>query len=347
MQEVKKADFVIEESLRVAGKIVVGFPNFAYIKSRVMLFFQGRSPITPSLPYHWYDTPNVRFLSISDFTDFSREKHLRVLASRYLDETGEIRWLPNLRALNAIFVLANSRIIETPAGMTVMNKKAFALLSGGLDSALAVKMILDQGVEIEAVNFMSPFCNCTPKTAGCKRPGAKARRRIRHQDPGDPQGDGLHENGRAPAPRLRPRDEPLHRLPDLHAAEGPRDDGQQKRCPSSSPGRFSGRGPCPSTAGPSRSSRRKGGSRAHPAAPVGEVFRADVIPNKRESLTGRTARPQRSIEKATDRTGREAGDHRLPRPAGGCLLTDREIAVKAPGIYSSTDPITPWPISTS
>jgi len=106
MQEVKKADFVIEESLRVAGKIVVGFPNFAYVKSRAMLFFQGRSPITPSLPYHWYDTPNVRFLSISDFTDFSREKHLKVQAARYLDETGEIRWLPNLRALNAIFVLA-------------------------------------------------------------------------------------------------------------------------------------------------------------------------------------------------------------------------------------------------
>ena len=42
MQEVKKADFVIQEALRVAGKIMVGFPNFAYINSRVMLFFQGR-----------------------------------------------------------------------------------------------------------------------------------------------------------------------------------------------------------------------------------------------------------------------------------------------------------------
>ena len=116
MQEVKKADFVIEESLRVAGKIVVGFPNFAYIKSRVMLFFQGRSPITPSLPYRWYDTPNVRFLSISDFTDFSREKHLRVLTARYLDDSGEIRWLPNLRALNAIFVLAKGNDTSAAAG---------------------------------------------------------------------------------------------------------------------------------------------------------------------------------------------------------------------------------------
>jgi methionine biosynthesis protein MetW len=116
MQEVKKADSVIEESLRVAGKIVVGFPNFAYIKSRLMLFFRGRSPITPSLPYHWYDTPNVRFLSISDFTDFSREKHLRVIAARYLDETGGIRWLPNLRALNAIFVLAKGAESSSTAG---------------------------------------------------------------------------------------------------------------------------------------------------------------------------------------------------------------------------------------
>ncbi|MBS7633793.1 hypothetical protein KEJ15_09335 [Candidatus Bathyarchaeota archaeon] len=38
--------------------------------------------------------------------------------------------------------------------------KALALLSGGLDSALAVKLILDQGIDVEAVNFVSPFCRC-------------------------------------------------------------------------------------------------------------------------------------------------------------------------------------------
>ena len=113
MQEVRKADFVIEESLRVAGKVIVGFPNFAYIQSRVMLFFRGRSPITLSLPYRWYDTPNVRFLSISDFQDFCREKRLRVLEARFLDDRGEVRRLPNLMALNAIFMVARQR--ETPA----------------------------------------------------------------------------------------------------------------------------------------------------------------------------------------------------------------------------------------
>ena len=49
-----------------------------------------------------------------------------------------------------------------------MQKKALALLSGGLDSTLAVKVMLDQGIEVEALNFISPFCNCTGKSAGCK-----------------------------------------------------------------------------------------------------------------------------------------------------------------------------------
>ena len=70
MQEVKNVDFVIHEAMRIGNKVIVGFPNFAYIKSRLMLFFQGRSPITESLPYLWFDTPNVRFLSITDFKDF-------------------------------------------------------------------------------------------------------------------------------------------------------------------------------------------------------------------------------------------------------------------------------------
>jgi hypothetical protein len=49
-----------------------------------------------------------------------------------------------------------------------INKKAVALLSGGLDSTLAVKLMIDQGIDITAIHFTSVFCNCSPKTAGCK-----------------------------------------------------------------------------------------------------------------------------------------------------------------------------------
>ncbi len=46
--------------------------------------------------------------------------------------------------------------------------KALVLLSGGLDSILAVKLLLEQGIEVEAVNFRSNFCG--PSKA---RPAAK------------------------------------------------------------------------------------------------------------------------------------------------------------------------------
>ncbi|MBS7653604.1 hypothetical protein KEJ43_00815 [Candidatus Bathyarchaeota archaeon] len=39
--------------------------------------------------------------------------------------------------------------------------KALTLLSGGLDSLLATKIILDQGVDVEAVHFVTPFCRCS------------------------------------------------------------------------------------------------------------------------------------------------------------------------------------------
>ncbi len=45
--------------------------------------------------------------------------------------------------------------------------KAIALLSGGLDSTLAAKVILEQGVELEAVNFLTVFCNCTHRGETC------------------------------------------------------------------------------------------------------------------------------------------------------------------------------------
>jgi hypothetical protein len=58
-------------------------------------------------------------------------------------------------------------------GNLTANKKAIALLSGGLDSRLAVKMMLDQGIEVEALNFVTVFCTCTAKSS-CKTEAKKA-----------------------------------------------------------------------------------------------------------------------------------------------------------------------------
>ena len=109
MQEVKKVDFLITEALRVGSKAIIGFPNFAHLSARLMLLLEGKSPVTKSLPYTWYDTPNLRFLSIKDFDEFCSEKKLKVLESHYLGKEGEISFLPNVCARNAIYVLSQGR----------------------------------------------------------------------------------------------------------------------------------------------------------------------------------------------------------------------------------------------
>lgn len=107
LQEVKNIESLIHEALRIGNRIIVGFPNFAYLKARLMFFFQGRAPITPSLPYRWYDSPNVRFLSIKDFRDFCRQKNLTIQEAHYLGKRGRVFFWPNLFALNAILVLSD------------------------------------------------------------------------------------------------------------------------------------------------------------------------------------------------------------------------------------------------
>jgi tRNA U34 2-thiouridine synthase MnmA/TrmU len=59
-----------------------------------------------------------------------------------------------------------------------LNNKALALLSGGLDSTLAIRVIQEQGVDVSALNFMTPFCNCTNKGKGCKSEAARVAKEL-------------------------------------------------------------------------------------------------------------------------------------------------------------------------
>jgi methionine biosynthesis protein MetW len=105
MQEVKKVDFVIQECMRVGKRVIAGFSNFAHITSRWSLFFRGRTPVTPSLPHLWHETPNVRFLTIRDFEDFCNKRGMRVIKAVYLGDGGTLTCCPNLFARDAIFVV--------------------------------------------------------------------------------------------------------------------------------------------------------------------------------------------------------------------------------------------------
>ena len=105
LQQAKKVEYVLKEALRVGKKVIVGIPNFAFIKARCDLFFKGEAPVTESLPYRWYDTPNIHFLSIKDFRNYCVKTNIVILAQHNLGHDHTIKTLPNLFATSAIFVL--------------------------------------------------------------------------------------------------------------------------------------------------------------------------------------------------------------------------------------------------
>jgi methionine biosynthesis protein MetW len=105
---VKKPDKVIEDALRVGKKVIISFSNFAHYKSRFQIFCKGKTPITPSLPYSWYDTPNLHFLSISDFADYCKERKINIEKAIYLGTKKRVYLFPNFFALVGIFMISRN-----------------------------------------------------------------------------------------------------------------------------------------------------------------------------------------------------------------------------------------------
>jgi methionine biosynthesis protein MetW len=105
-QQVKKPDFVLKEALRVGKKTIVGFPNFLYISARFKMFFGGKVPVTPSLPFEWYDTPNLHFLSIADFQEYCKKREIQIECVAFTAKNNRVRLFPNLFAETGLFLLS-------------------------------------------------------------------------------------------------------------------------------------------------------------------------------------------------------------------------------------------------
>jgi len=106
LQELRKPHIALSEAVRVGHKVIVGFPNFAHYSARVQLALQGRAPVTSALPYQWYDTPNLHFLSIRDFVLYCRKNRLNIERRAFLDKRGLVRCWPNLLAGSALFQIS-------------------------------------------------------------------------------------------------------------------------------------------------------------------------------------------------------------------------------------------------
>lgn len=111
LQSTEKPDYVINEMLRVGRKIVVSFPNFAYWRVRLYLFFHGKMPKSKMLPFDWYNTPNIHLLTIADFYDFAKKRDLKIektiCMTRAKVRKGLFcKLLDNIFAEEVIFVIA-------------------------------------------------------------------------------------------------------------------------------------------------------------------------------------------------------------------------------------------------
>ena len=99
---------VLHESLRVGRRVAVTFPNFAGFRTRFQLALRGRLPVTPSLPYQWYDTPNIRLVTVKDFRTLCRQMELKIFKEAFVGRTRDgsfkaVSAWPNLRASSALF----------------------------------------------------------------------------------------------------------------------------------------------------------------------------------------------------------------------------------------------------
>ena len=104
LQMMKHVEALLRDIVRVGKEAIVSFPNFAYWPHRMALL-RGRMPVSKSLPYQWYDTPNVRCATINDFRELAEECGLDVLECVALAEGKIVSFLPNLRGDLAVFRL--------------------------------------------------------------------------------------------------------------------------------------------------------------------------------------------------------------------------------------------------
>lgn len=107
LQQVKKPDPVLQDALRVGKRTIVSFPNFGHYSVRLQILLGGKVPVTPSLPFEWFDTPNLHFLTISNFFDYCENRRMTMERSAFLGH-GRLRLLPNLRAETSVFLLSKS-----------------------------------------------------------------------------------------------------------------------------------------------------------------------------------------------------------------------------------------------
>lgn len=111
LQQVYEPARLLYSLARIGRRFIVSFPNFSHYTIRLELLFKGRAPKSPELPYNWYDSPNIRVITLKDFRRFARDVGYRIIeeiAIKTDDHSNSgniVRWFSNIRATYGIFII--------------------------------------------------------------------------------------------------------------------------------------------------------------------------------------------------------------------------------------------------
>ena len=83
IQIMNNPDKTLKKCLEIGNKVIVSFPNFAYIKIRLYIMLSGRMPKTKLLPYEWYNTPNIHLFTIKDFKELCAKEKIKIISERF------------------------------------------------------------------------------------------------------------------------------------------------------------------------------------------------------------------------------------------------------------------------
>ncbi|TMG95172.1 MAG: homoserine O-acetyltransferase [Betaproteobacteria bacterium] len=102
LQAMRHVEVIVAEMLRVGREAIVTFPNFGHWSHRAQIM-RGRMPVSKSLPYQWYDTPNIHLCTVADFDAFLAARKYVLQDRVVLAGRKRVRMLPNLLGELAIY----------------------------------------------------------------------------------------------------------------------------------------------------------------------------------------------------------------------------------------------------
>lgn len=125
LQATKYPELVLKELKRIAKYVVVSVPNFGYFENRLYLALNGRMPVTKTLSYEWYNTPNIHFCTIEDFKILSKNLDYKIEKEIYVNDDfkffNKMKYfdlIANLFAKYGIFLLKRGQVVEATESKT-------------------------------------------------------------------------------------------------------------------------------------------------------------------------------------------------------------------------------------